>query len=176
MDTQWLDTAKTHIYASSIPWRHYRARAVAELKSRIEGHAGLPSKRPLRDWTPREKDELAKAVEGAVKSVDPSVFQAALEDVGHIVTGHFHKYVHKSLVGSAGGVDASGNPAKFVHSKVELAITEAEKSLCYLLGRWPGSRDVMKLAVNVELPGSFRSGSWHACLASAEIESGIFIF
>jgi hypothetical protein len=184
----WVHSAKSHINSSSNPWRHYRAQAVAELQSRLskqlQQHGGQEENglsylnKPLRDWTHAEKTDLAKSVEGAVKSVAPQVFQAALEDVRHIVNGHFHKHVHTSTMerNKKGKIKHIGDSGvTLVESKIETAIREAENSVCFLLSRWPGSRDVMRLAVNVSLPENLRQTAWRACLMDVDIRAGISI-
>jgi hypothetical protein len=177
-EIDWVHSAKSHITSSSTPWRHYRAQAVAELKSRIEKqlkpHGGQEENgtsylnKPLRDWTNTDKTDLAKAVELSVKSIAPQVFKAALEDVRHIVNGHFHKHVHTTTLSS------KHSDVTLVESKIDTALKQAESSVCFLLARWPGSRDVMRLAMNVSFPEDLRMTAWRACLMDVDVRAGIF--
>jgi hypothetical protein len=184
----WVLSAKSHINSSSTPWRHYRAQAVAELKSRLETQLKQQGgqeengmsylNKPLRDWTHTDKSELAKAVEGAVKSVAPQVLASALEDVRHIVNGHFHKHVHTTTLESRYKQHikhSNDSNITLVESKISTAIREAENSVCFLLSRWPGSRDVMRLAINVALPENLRQTAWRACLMDVNIRAGLSI-
>lgn len=85
-----------------------------------------------------DRAQLAKTVEEAVKHITPEIFGAALEDVKHIVHGHFHKHVHVETLNQgqrASRLKESGYFSKrldytegirLVESKIETAIKESE--------------------------------------------------
>ncbi|KAJ3395660.1 hypothetical protein HDU92_005286 [Lobulomyces angularis] len=189
---EWLNAAKNHISTSSKPWRLFRSQAVQELSKRLNyqlnpAHFRTPQdnvvdskvpNKPLRDWTLQDRLELSNAVENAIKNSGPEIFSAALEDVKHIIQGHFHKFVHNETLSKKNGgirVGYFGNRAdgsfgeKLVEAKIETAINESEMAVCSLLSKWPDSKDIMKIAVNVPLPSELRKTAWRACLLDIEL-------